>query len=186
MMRDHRDLDGDGTSRHSKLASRRSKGSQLKKSHKASRLSLSSELSSSEDVPKELAGISSLSEPLDAHPDGEVTEITDDSADIPIESSRSSNSTIATLGVDEPGILLITAQRQVMESLDANCQSAKLLEKLIKDNIDKYSHASQEKAHTDGPISGKARISLCLVLVIILIIVFSSGPERTNVGILPT
>lgn len=38
-------------------------------------MSLSSELSSSEDASKELAGISSLSEALDANPDGEVTEV---------------------------------------------------------------------------------------------------------------
>ncbi|KAK4767294.1 hypothetical protein SAY86_015044 [Trapa natans] len=152
----------------------------------AYRLSLSSEVSSSEDVPKELAGISSLSKVLDSHPD-EVTEITDDSADIPVENSRPSNSTIVSLGVDEPGNLLITAQKQVLESLDANYQSTKLLENLIKENIDKYSHVYEDKANSDGFISCKALISfICLVLGIVLIIVFNSGLGRTYVGILPT
>lgn len=127
------------------------------------------------------------SEPLVPSNTALCLKITDDSIDIPLESTRSNNSKMASFGVDEPGNLLITARKQVLESLDANWQSKKLLEKLIKDNIDKYSHVSEERAHSDGLISHKARVHfLYLMLGLLLVIVFSSGLKRSYVGILPT
>lgn len=114
-------------------------------------------------------------------------KITVDSADILLESSRSNNSKITSLGVDELGNLLITARKQVLESLDANGQSMKLLDALMKSNIDKFSHMSEGKARFDGLISHKICLPfLCIIFGILLAIVFSSGLEGSQGGLLPT
>ncbi|OWM88040.1 uncharacterized protein LOC116207330 [Punica granatum] len=171
----------EGTSRHTKLAGRWSGGFPAKKSRKVPRKSLSSELSSTEDIPKELSDFTALCDALDANPDGEITEITDDSAD------RLSNSAIASLGVDQLANLLVTAQKQVLESFDANCQSKQLLEAVIKDKMDKLCTVSEQRAYSDGLTCLKVSVPfLCLVFGILLVIAFSSGLERSQGGIFPT